>query len=165
MKIHLEFHTSKSNGFILSAQTLRKSDYYQVLGIEKNSSTKDIKKAYYRLAKKYHPDQMGGDKKKFQDLFEAYEVLGDENKRQKYDTFGKTVHPYTYAQSSSPPNYNSSNRDKNSESGQMKNSFHSRETMRLFSVSLRLIFITVLLILSIYKRKSEYGTYFKNRKF
>ena len=72
---------------------MQKKDYYDILGVPKGSSAKDIKKAYYQLAKKYHPDQANGDKKKFQEVSEAYEVLGDDNKRQQYDTFGTTGSP------------------------------------------------------------------------
>ncbi len=56
----------------------------------KGASSKDIKKAYYQLAKKHHPDQNKGDKTKFQEVSEAYEVLGDDTKRQQYDMFGTT---------------------------------------------------------------------------
>ena len=58
-------------------------DYYQTLGVDKNANPKDIKKAYYQLAKKYHPDTNKADPtaaKKFQEVSEAYEVLSDENK-------------------------------------------------------------------------------------
>lgn len=67
-------------------------DYYEVLGVEKNASAADIKKAYRRLAMKYHPDRNQGDKEaeeKFKEIGEAYEVLGDEQKRAAYDRFGK----------------------------------------------------------------------------
>lgn len=67
-------------------------DYYETLGIGKNASQDEIKKAYRKLAKKYHPDTHPGDKKaeeKFKEVNEAYEVLGDEAKRKKYDQFGK----------------------------------------------------------------------------
>lgn len=66
-------------------------DYYKILGIDKNADQKEIKKAYRKLAKKYHPDLNSGDKnaqEKFKDINEAYEVLGDEQKRKKYDMFG-----------------------------------------------------------------------------
>ncbi len=77
-------------------------DYYKILGITKGSDSKDIKKKYYELAKKYHPDQPTGDKTKFQEVSEAYEVLGDEKKRQQYDTFGAAgVNPNDAGQSSS----------------------------------------------------------------
>uniref|UniRef100_UPI00358EF829 dnaJ homolog subfamily A member 3, mitochondrial-like isoform X2 n=1 Tax=Myxine glutinosa TaxID=7769 RepID=UPI00358EF829 len=68
-----------------------KNDYYRILGISKNSSQKDIKSAYYQLAKKYHPDTNKDDpqaKEKFAELAEAYEVLSDETKRNHYDTYG-----------------------------------------------------------------------------
>jgi DnaJ homolog subfamily A member 3 len=83
-----QLHTTNSNQFYLSNKLLSK-DYYKILGVPKNADIKDIKKSYYQLAKKYHPDkQQSGDKAKFQEVSEAYEVLGDENKRKQYDTFG-----------------------------------------------------------------------------
>jgi len=68
-------------------------DYYKSLGIPKDASQQDIKKAYFQLAKKYHPDMNKNDPnaaKKFQEVTEAYEVLGDPSKRQMYDTYGAT---------------------------------------------------------------------------
>lgn len=68
-----------------------KRDYYEVLGVEKSASDSDIKKAYRKVAKKYHPDMNPGDKEaeeKFKEATEAYEVLSDSEKRQKYDQFG-----------------------------------------------------------------------------
>lgn len=59
-------------------------DYYSVLGVNKNSSQEEIKKAYRKLASQYHPDK-GGDKEKFQQIQEAYSVLSDIEKRQQYD--------------------------------------------------------------------------------
>lgn len=64
------------------------ADYYQVLGVDKNATQEDIKKAYRKLAHKYHPDK-GGDEKKFKEISEAYQVLSDKEKRSQYDRFGK----------------------------------------------------------------------------
>lgn len=72
---------------------LSQKDYYQILGVAKNSAAKDIKKSYYQLAKKYHPDTNKDDpdaNRKFQEVSEAYEVLSDETKRREYDTYGQT---------------------------------------------------------------------------
>ena len=68
-----------------------KRDYYEVLGIHKNASDIDVKKAFRKLARKIHPDVNPGDKsaeQKFKELNEAYEVLSDPKKRQQYDQFG-----------------------------------------------------------------------------
>ena len=68
-----------------------KRDYYEVLGVEKNATPEQIKKAYRQLAKKYHPDMNPGDDEaanKFKEVNEAYEVLSDEDKKAKYDQFG-----------------------------------------------------------------------------
>lgn len=66
---------------------MSKRDYYEVLGVSKDASADEIKKAYRRLAVKYHPDQ-GGDEEKFKEINEAHEVLKDQQKRQRYDQFG-----------------------------------------------------------------------------
>ena len=66
-------------------------DYYAILGVGRNASEKEIKQAYRRLARKYHPDVNPGDKAaeaKFKEMSEAYEVLSDPEKRKKYDRFG-----------------------------------------------------------------------------
>src|SRR5574340_1230232 len=66
-------------------------DYYKILGVSKSASAEDIKKAFRKLARKYHPDVNPGDKKaeeKFKEINEAYEVLSDSDKRRKYDTLG-----------------------------------------------------------------------------
>ena len=68
-----------------------KRDYYQVLGVDKSASADDIKKAYRKLAMKYHPDRNPGDKsaeEKFKEVGEAYEVLSDADKRSRYDSYG-----------------------------------------------------------------------------
>lgn len=67
---------------------MSKRDYYEVLGISKDASADEIKKAFRKLAVKYHPDKEGGDETKFKEANEAYEVLKDQQKRQRYDQFG-----------------------------------------------------------------------------
>ena len=70
---------------------MKKKDYYEVLGISKSATEKDIKKAYRELAKKYHPDKTPDNKaaeEKFKEISEAYEVLSDSKKRSNYDRFG-----------------------------------------------------------------------------
>ncbi|MEK7514618.1 MAG: molecular chaperone DnaJ [Patescibacteria group bacterium] len=64
-------------------------DYYTILGIEKGASKEDIKKAFYKLAHKYHPDKKGGDEAKFKEVSEAYSILSDEKKRAQYDSYGR----------------------------------------------------------------------------
>jgi len=76
-------------------------DYYEVLGVKKDSSAQDIKKAYRKLAMKYHPDRNKGDKEaeeKFKKISEAYAVLSDTEKRKQYDTFGDTGFQQRYSQ-------------------------------------------------------------------
>jgi molecular chaperone DnaJ len=65
-----------------------KQDYYESLGVGKSASDDEIKKAFRKLAVKYHPDKEGGDEAKFKQINEAYEVLKDKQKRQRYDQFG-----------------------------------------------------------------------------
>ena len=63
-------------------------DYYQILGVTKNASDEDIKKAYRKLAHQYHPDKPSGNEQKFKEINEAYQVLSDKQKRTNYDRFG-----------------------------------------------------------------------------
>jgi len=75
-------------------------DYYKVLGVDRNASAKDIRKAYRRLARQYHPDVNPGDKQaeeKFKQINEAYEVLSDEEKRKKYDQLGRSYQQWQRA--------------------------------------------------------------------
>lgn len=65
-------------------------DYYAILGVEKNASADDIKKAFRKLASKYHPDKKDGDEAKFKEISEAYAVLSDAKKRAEYDTYGRS---------------------------------------------------------------------------
>ncbi|CAF0880628.1 unnamed protein product [Adineta steineri] len=91
------FHTSSQRN---------KKDYYEVLGISKTATAKDIKKAYYALAKQYHPDTTdkkdAATTKRFQEVSEAYEVLSDETKRKNYDTYGMGSDPFSSSQESYP---------------------------------------------------------------
>lgn len=66
------------------------ANYYDLLGVSKGASEDEIKKAFRKLAHKYHPDKGGGDEKKFKEINEAYQVLFDKEKRHQYDQFGKT---------------------------------------------------------------------------
>lgn len=65
-------------------------DYYKTLGVERGASQDDIKRAFRKKAHELHPDKAGGDTEKFKELNEAYQVLGNEQKRQQYDQFGST---------------------------------------------------------------------------
>src|SRR6476661_8935922 len=67
---------------------MSKRDYYEVLGVSKDASADEIKKAFRKAAVKYHPDKEGGDEAKFKEVNEAYEILKDQQKRQRYDQFG-----------------------------------------------------------------------------
>src|SRR6516164_9702215 len=68
------------------------ADYYETLGVKRDASEEEIKKAYRKLARQYHPDRNPGDKQaeaKFKELQRAYDVLSDKNKRAQYDQFGE----------------------------------------------------------------------------
>ncbi len=87
----------------MSATTKR--DYYEVLGIGKNASETDIKKAFRKLARKFHPDVNPGDKtaeQKFKEINEAYEILSDSKKRQQYDQFGHAAFDASFGQGAGP---------------------------------------------------------------
>jgi molecular chaperone DnaJ len=71
----------------LDNKNIMSKDYYKILGVDKNASQDELKKAFRKLAMKYHPDK-GGDEAKFKEANEAYQVLGDKDKRQRYDQFG-----------------------------------------------------------------------------
>ncbi len=82
-------------------------DYYSTLGVRKSASQKEIKQAFRKLARKYHPDVNPGDKAaegRFKEINEAYEVLGDSAKRRKYDELGANWRMYEQAEASGAPN-------------------------------------------------------------
>ncbi len=68
----------------------KKRDFYEVLGVQKGASKEEIKKAFHKLAHKYHPDKSTGDAEKFKEVSEAYSVLSDDKKRAEYDSYGRT---------------------------------------------------------------------------
>src|ERR1700693_1802531 len=78
--------------------TTTKQDYYELLGVSRKAVQKEIRQAYRKMARKYHPDLNPGDKsseEKFKQVQEAYEVLSDAKKRQMYDQFGFETPGYT----------------------------------------------------------------------
>jgi curved DNA-binding protein len=80
---------------------MTQSDYYKLLGLKKSATGEEIKKAYRKLAMKYHPDHAKGDKnaeEKFKKISEAYAVLSDKEKREQYDTFGSSGFQQRYTQ-------------------------------------------------------------------
>jgi len=69
-------------------------DYYNILGVSRTATKDEIKRAYRRLAHQYHPDKNGGDDRKFKEINEAYQILGNDQKRQQYDQFGDVFSSY-----------------------------------------------------------------------
>src|SRR3989344_5226884 len=72
-------------------------NYYEILGIHKNAKKEEIKKAYRKLAHKYHPDKNGGNEQKFKEINEAYQVLTNDKKRAEYDRYGRVFSDYAGA--------------------------------------------------------------------
>src|SRR2546427_2597283 len=76
-----------------------KRDYYEILGVDRNASEEEIKKAYRRLARQHHPDTQTSEQEKkaaeekFKEINEAYATLSDQDKRRRYDTFGHAEGP------------------------------------------------------------------------
>jgi len=64
-------------------------DYYTILGVQKSANSEEIKKAFRKLAHKYHPDKKGGDPEKFKEISEAYSILSNEKRRAEYDSYGR----------------------------------------------------------------------------
>lgn len=81
-----------------------KKDYYKILGVNKNASEEEIKKAYRKLAHQYHPDKPTGDEKRFKEINEAYQVLSDKKKREFYDKYG-TAEPFGAGAGFDPSNF------------------------------------------------------------
>lgn len=84
-------HINDYNSFLLEARLNLKKDYYKILGVNKNATQDEIKKAYRKLAMQYHPDRNPGNPEaeaKFKELAEAYEIIGDPEERTKYDSAG-----------------------------------------------------------------------------
>lgn len=65
-------------------------DYYEILGVNRSASKDEIKKAFHRLAHKYHPDKKGGDEAKFKEVNEAFQILSNDQRRQQYDSYGSS---------------------------------------------------------------------------
>lgn len=74
----------------IDASMASKKDYYEVLGLKKGATKEEVKKAFHKLAHKYHPDKSNGDGDKFKEVSEAYSILSDDKKRAEYDSYGQT---------------------------------------------------------------------------
>lgn len=84
---HIEFAELSLLNYSKYIKTMAK-DFYELLGVARDASGDEIKKAYRKMAHKYHPDKSGGDEEKFKEANEAYQTLSDKNKRAQYDQFG-----------------------------------------------------------------------------
>src|SRR3989338_4659931 len=67
-----------------------KKEYYEILGVNRSASDEEVKKAFRKIAHKYHPDKKGGDEARFKEASEAYAVLSDKKRRAEYDRYGHT---------------------------------------------------------------------------
>ncbi len=79
-----------------------KKDFYETLGVAKGASKDEIKKAFHKMAHKFHPDKNKGDDKKFKEVNEAYQTLSDDQKRAKYDQFGSNYDQHAGQQGGYP---------------------------------------------------------------
>lgn len=86
-------------------------NYYDILGVKKNASDSDIKKAFHKLARKHHPDA-GGSEEKFKEINEAYEILSDKEKRSQYDQYGQY-----FGEQGPPPGYGQSSGGSHAQGG------------------------------------------------
>jgi len=77
-------------------------DYYEILGVDKSASENEIKRAYRKLAHQYHPDKNGGSDKKFKEINEAYQILGNKEKKEQYDRFGRAFDSGGFSARSGP---------------------------------------------------------------
>lgn len=75
--------------FLLAGICIMSKDYYSILGVDKKATQEEIKKAFRKKAHEFHPDKKGGDEAKFKELNEAYQILGNEQKRSQYDQYGQ----------------------------------------------------------------------------
>jgi len=102
-------------------------DYYKIMGVEENATREEIKKAYKRLARKYHPDVSKAEdaEEKFKELGEAYEVLGDADKRQEYDELRKLGASGAGGEFRPPPGWESATHFSDTDTGEFSEFFTS----------------------------------------